>query len=317
MGRSELVDGIVATVPGKIGILRALARLPPAWRSLHTYRASAALARRTAHKPPAFVTNLGMHAGLLFEVPADHFVALFGTPDLYAGERGALALAAHLSHHADAFVDIGAHVGYFTTYVATHGRPDVPIVFLEPDVDLFRALERNVQASRLRHVRGFSIAVGDTDGTRPFYRNRTDSLSGSLTPMFSDRHDIDCATVAVRTFAGLATELGFRRACVKVDVEGAEAAFVAGARPAVDRIAFLIMEVLGPAHRDGFVAKVIAETGWHAYYINDEVLEPSLDGSFQYREPEYNWLFCDRSPAALADILKGSRLRVAESAGRS
>jgi hypothetical protein len=52
------------------------------------------------------------------------------------------------------------------------------------------------------------------------------------------------------------------------------------------------------------------EGGFHGYYINDYSLEHSLDGSFTYREPEYNWLFCREAPPELERTLAGSRFRI-------
>jgi methyltransferase FkbM-like protein len=122
--------------------------------------------------------------------------------------------------------------------------------------------------------------------------------------MFSHRHHTASVDVKIRSFADLADHLQLDRACVKVDVEGAEAAFLRGASGALNRIAYLIIEVLGPAHQHHFVRNVIARTGFQAYYINDYRLEPSDDGGFTYQAPEYNWLFCRERPDALQAKLK-------------
>jgi FkbM family methyltransferase len=269
-----------------------------------------AVARRVTRLTETAPTNLGMARGWDVRVPASHLVARFGTPSMYVGERGALHLAAAFTRDADAFVDIGAHVGYFSFFVR-HVLPDAPpVYFVEPDPELFSALEENVVRNGLHDVHGLNAAVSDRDGTATFYRNRTDSYSGSLTTAFADRHEVQPTTVTTRQFAGLAQELGFRRACVKVDVEGAEWAFLDGAEGGFDRICCLIIEILGPAHRRGLVQAVMARTGWHAYYINDRELEPSVDGTFVYRDPEYNWCFCRHAPAELAKRLDGTPLRV-------
>jgi hypothetical protein len=103
--------------------------------------------------------------------------------------------------------------------------------------------------------------------------------------------------------------LSLENVCIKVDVENAESDFFAGATDALDRINYLIMEVLGPAHAAGFIQQVM-RTPFHAYYINDYTLEFSSDGSFEYCPPEYNWLFCREDPASLAKLLADSGLKV-------
>jgi FkbM family methyltransferase len=297
------LDRLIAGIPGRSTLLQLAARVPPVLRSRVSLSACAAVARRTDN-PPTLRTNLGIASRFSCEIPSSQLLALFGKPALYTGERAALELAAQLSHHSSCFVDIGAHVGYFTFYVSAHGPAALPIYFVEADGALFAALDRNVRSNGLRHVEGFNEAIGDAAGTGRFYRNTTDSLSGSLSGMFSHQHQTEPIEVNIRSFADLADLLQLDQACVKVDVEGAEAAFLRGASGALNRIAYLIIEVLGPAHQRHFVRDVIARTGFQAYYINDYRLEPSADGAFTYRAPEYNWLFCRERPDALQAKLK-------------
>jgi FkbM family methyltransferase len=270
----------------------------------------AALARRTRQPQPLVSTNYGIASGLRCLVPPSHVHAWFGKPTLYAGERGALELARVLCRSADAFVDIGAHLGFFTFYVRQRGSPTVPVHFFEPDPDLFRLLQTNVRANRLAQVEGHQVAIGSADGTARFYANQTDSFSGSLTEAFADRHVVTGIDVHLRSFSSIATELGLFHACVKVDVENAEFAFLSGASGSFDRISYLIMEVLGDAHAKGFVRELMMQSGFNAFYINDYSLEPSVDGSFRYRSPEYNWLFCRESPGDLARLLRGTWMSV-------
>ena len=70
------------------------------------------------------------------------------------------------------------------------------------------------------------------------------------------------------------------------------------------------MEALGPAVTSGFVADLMRAGTFHGYYINDFTLEHWLDGSFTYREPEYNWLFCREAPQELERTLAGSRFLI-------
>lgn len=253
---------------------------------------------------------MGIDRDLDCEMPVDQVFALYGKPELYRGERASLELAARLSRSSDAFVDVGAHLGYFTFFVSMRVGGDLPISFFEPDPVLFARLDRNVRANRLDRVKGFNRAIGAVDGSATFYVNRTDSLSGSLTDHFAAAHEVVATKIGVERFSTAAARLGFRRACVKVDVEGAEMAFLDGAADALSGVAYLIIEVLGPAHELGFVRSVMARTGFSAYYINDYRLEYSRDGSFEYRAPEYNWLFCREAPDQLPATLGGAPFHV-------
>jgi FkbM family methyltransferase len=306
----RVIDRVIAALPCRRAVLRAAVRLPPVLRSAVSYRLLTAVARRTLSSGTMGGANFGISSQLRCEVPADRTLALFGKPDLYRGERASLDLAVRLAASADAFLDIGAHLGFFTFLVRARGRRDLPIHFFEPDPVLYDLLDRNVRANALERVFGHNLAVGARDGTATFYLNRSDSFSGSLTTLFAATHDVTPATVAVRSFASIAGELGFEHACVKVDVEGAEREFLDGAASSLDRVAFLIMEVLAPAVSGGFVAAMMQRTGFFAYYINDYNLEHSGDGGFTSRPDEYNWLFCRQPPATLRQTLHGSRFRL-------
>jgi FkbM family methyltransferase len=291
-------------------VLRAGGRLPPALRSSISTRILAAIARRHQERSALVPTNYGIVRRLRCRVPPSQIHARFGKPTLYAGERGALEVARALSGNADVFVDIGAHLGFFTLYVRQCGSPTLPIHFFEPDPDLFRLLQANVHANGLPAIEGHQVAIGAVNGVARFYVNRTDSFSGSLTEKFAGIHDVSPIDVHVRSFADVSHELAIANACVKVDVEHAEFEFLAGALGAFDRIRYLIIEILAAAHARNFVSELMAQAGFNAFYINDYVLQPSADGTFEYREPEYNWLFCRERADELALLLRGSRLRV-------
>jgi FkbM family methyltransferase len=306
----RVIDRVIGALPGRRAMLRAGVRLPPVLRSAFTYRVLAAIARRTLSSGMVDGANFGISSQLRCEVPSDRVLALYGKPNLYRGERASLELAARFAAHSDAFLDIGAHLGFFTFLVRARAPRGLPIHFFEPDADLYALLDRNVRANALGHVVGHNVAVGAHDGTATFFVNRSDSFSGSLTTMFAETHEVVPATVAVQSFASIASEIPFARACVKVDVEGAEHQFLDGAASALDRVAFLIMEVLAPAVSGGFVRRMIDTAGLHAYYINDYALEHSVDGSFTEQQAEYNWLFCRQAPLQLRRTLAGSRFRI-------
>ena len=97
---------------------------------------------------------------------------------------------------------------------------------------------------------------------------------------------------------------------VKVDIEGAEQDFIDGARECMDKVSYLIIEVLGEASRNGFVKRVIDEFKLNAYYINDFNLMYSADGSYKYIAPEYNWFFCNKNPSQLKETLNSNLISV-------
>jgi FkbM family methyltransferase len=301
---------LIRSVPFKNQLIRWGARLPPPLKCRAGIRLFSSLCRYD-HSEEDIATNLGISSDYRLTLRrTTNSALLFGRPEDYRGESGPLLLARHLAPHCRAFIDVGAHLGYFVFYLRHH-LPQLPIYFFEPNPQLFARISRHVQANRLSGVTGFQVAVGRCDGQADFYIDLSDDSSSSLSDYFVAKHQVKCERVDVVTFDRFLETHKLDGVCVKVDVESAEHDFIAGAAGALDRIRYLIMEVLGPASEAGFVQTMIQRHGFAAYYINARTLEHSTDGRFVYRDPEYNWLFCREQPAELRTRLQESGIRVA------
>jgi hypothetical protein len=109
-------------------------------------------------------------------------------------------------------------------------------------------------------------------------------------------------------------ENGISRAMLKVDVEGIGARVWSGLAECFGKISYLVIEILKPEIEDELPARIIQQTGWHAYHIRDfELIEPK-DGRFTYSPPFWNWLFCGLDPPTLRGRLSGTKLRVISAA---
>jgi hypothetical protein len=97
---------------------------------------------------------------------------------------------------------------------------------------------------------------------------------------------------------------------VKIDVEGAGEKVWQGAVDVSGSIRYLVMEMLAPEINAGLPARIIREADFKAYYIRDFELIPSVDGTFEYVPPFWNWLFCRLAPNELAVRLSATRFRV-------
>lgn len=304
-----LAKSLVDALPGKRTISKWGALLPVPLRSYLSYRFFSAVARRTPNQMH-LKTNMGISQNYLCDLSSqNHHVAIFGKPEYYLGERGALMLSEYLTKYSDAFVDIGAHIGYFTFYIREKTEVDTPVYFFEPDPDLFELIYKNVNSNTMKNVHGFRTAIGSTEGTITFYKNISDPLSGSITQDFSCTHNVEKIQVDSTTFSTFSRQFSLKNACVKVDVEGAEFDFIEGALGSLNSISYLIMEVLGIANERQIIQYII-RLGFFAYYINDYCLEQSIDGSFKYINPQYNWLFCHDTPCQLRTKLAGSPFTV-------
>lgn len=283
---------------------------PAAVRSKRACGIFSAMAAGQRNSEPLVETNLGLSRELRVLVPAHKHELQFGHPDHNLAERATLRLTGCLAERSDAFVDVGANEGIFTFYVACQAqRRPIPIHSFEPDPDLFRRLCSNVKRNNLSAIVN-QKAVSDREGRQTFFRDASSDLSGSLSDHFVSLHQTSKVEVEVTTLEGYLTRHDLANACVKVDVEGAGEIVWAGARSVVNRIKWLIMEMLQPEIDARLPARIIADTGWNAYYIRDFDLVHSTQGEFEYRAPFYNWLFCSHDPQSLGRELARTKFSV-------
>jgi FkbM family methyltransferase len=105
----------------------------------------------------------------------------------------------------------------------------------------------------LLNVEGFQVAVAEKVGKAIFFQNRTDDSSGTLIKEDWSRHLLQPIEVDKTSFATFVNERQLKNVC-EVDVEGAEESFFDGARSSLDKLKFLIIEILGPAIGRNFPA---------------------------------------------------------------
>jgi FkbM family methyltransferase len=255
-------------------------------------------------------SNLGISNGLKVQLPVSKAPSyfLFGKPSSYPGEFYTLELTKQLNKYCNAFVDIGANWGYYSYYVGSNNNK--PVYWFEPNEFLYNNITQNLAKNNFSHARGSDVALSDTNGSLTFYLNQTSDLVSSIVPPDSENGVIK-QTVATVRFDKWATENNIpSKLLVKVDVENAEWQFIRGTVNALDKIDYLVMEVLGPARQSGFINYVINDLRLKAYYINKTKIEYVQQEDMRYTAGEFNWLFCRQLPAELAPNLAGSIFEV-------
>ena len=210
-------------LPGKPTLVQFGVRLPPALKGRIAMRIFGLLREGCISSlPERLSTNFGMSGGLQIDLPATADpVYLFGTPTQAKGERSSMHLCRRLLERSRSFVDVGAHIGYFTFFLrdVDHAKS---IYCFEPHPMLFAELQANCQRNALHAVTALPLAVGSRPGETTFYLNRTDISSSSLTRQFADCHDVEAVSTMVVRFDDFAREEGLHEILAKVDIEGAE-----------------------------------------------------------------------------------------------
>lgn len=126
----------------------------------------------------------------------------------------------------DVFVDAGAYHGWYALVASKAVGERGRVVAFEPNPDAFAVLGRNIDLNGRRNIHALNVALSNVDGRVRLYKGPTDGLASSLGQVAEHEGYVD---VEARRLDGVLHELNIDRvACVKIDVEGFEAAALKG-----------------------------------------------------------------------------------------
>lgn len=305
----KVYNTLIQILPFKLSILKIIAGLPVNIKSHYLFRIASNISQYCDPKSEV-TSNLGINNQLKVKVKITDTVQAFGNPVLYTPEYSTLELCSKLLKHTDAFLDIGAHIGYFCYYLENQNSKRIPLHFFEPDPDLFKNIKSNVNANGLTNINGSDMAFSDKIGELTFFKNLNDTYSGSIKNTFQNKHTLQEIKVKTTTFDDYVEHLPYNNYLLKVDVESAEFEFMKGAEKQVDKIQYLVIELLQDSIENNYPELMIKEYKFNAFYINNFDLIHSKDGEFDYQNPFYNWLFTKDSIEELELKLKKSQFKI-------
>ena len=171
----------------------------------------------------------------------------------------------------DTFVDVGAHIGYFTLLGAKYaGR----VLAFEPSAETFQHLQRNLEINpRWRNkITCYPMGLSDQAGALPLYRSAQEPGAASLRrPAYTD---LTVETVPLDTLDHMLA--GAPCAFIKIDVEGAEVEALTGARETLHRHRPIVLAELNARAQRDFgrtcqaVVDVIAPLNYTTYAVTME-----------------------------------------------
>jgi FkbM family methyltransferase len=131
------------------------------------------------------------------------------------------------------FIDGGAHIGLYTIIAARAVGPTGAVIAFEPDPYNCAALELNVHRAGCSNVEVCAMALADRTGVSTFYRS-AGTISGSLVARGAGLED---ATAAVETTSidQVLADRAIGALTIKLNIEGAEARAITGARASIAR----------------------------------------------------------------------------------
>ncbi len=155
------------------------------------------------------------------------------------------------------FLDVGAHIGYFSMKAAAKVGKTGRVVAFEPNPDTLEFLRSNVTANRAENVIVQPIACTDREQTLTLYA--APEINTGASSLTRDNANISAAeapkafSVRGRPIDDVVRELNLTRVdAIKVDVEGAEVSVLRGAAETLRRFhPKLVVEVI-PEQLAGF-----------------------------------------------------------------
>jgi FkbM family methyltransferase len=137
----------------------------------------------------------------------------------------------------DVFVDIGAHIGYYSILAARLVGPAGHVYAFEPSPGSYRLLCKNIELNRLGNVTAFELAVGASPGRGTLYEGPPQNSGlATLDPAYGAKRGTPReVAVDIRPVASVVPEEELVRVrALKIDVEGQELEVLQSLEPLVE-----------------------------------------------------------------------------------
>lgn len=127
----------------------------------------------------------------------------------------------------DTFIDVGANIGYFSLLASTLVGDSGKVVSIEASPTIFRVLEHHLETNGVLNARTINYAVLDQESTVSLFRGSAGN-SGQTTTRLIVGREFECEVKADRLDRLITAQEVRTARIIKIDVEGAEWAVIAG-----------------------------------------------------------------------------------------
>lgn len=183
-----------------------------------------------------------------------------------------MLVAQELVRASDAFIDVGANIGFYSLSLSAF-QPGLRVLAFEPNPKNFRLLQANARLNQFEQLACMPLAVSDAARSASLYLSPSD-MSASLEQDFDPAHGTAVEVTTTSLDAYLAKSPLPGRLVIKVDVEGHEPAFFKGAEQTIARRKpEIITEVT--LHPESLPLSFLKNIGYRFYHITDQGLLPS------------------------------------------
>ncbi|MEL7487122.1 MAG: FkbM family methyltransferase, partial [Pseudomonadota bacterium] len=186
---------------------------------------------------PATDELVSLFNGVRLRFPQGDRVATFLREGWF--EANDLAFVTQFLRTGDLFIDIGAHAGLYSAIAGAQVGETGAVIAIEPNPAILPWLTVNLGADDTDAAaplsggvrRIIAKGVSDKEGDADFYAG--DAASAAYSSLVSNEHATNKIVIELTTLDHLVSALGIASpALIKIDIEGAEAAFLDGAQQA-------------------------------------------------------------------------------------
>jgi len=217
----------------------------------------------------------------------------------------------------DTFIDVGAHIGFFSLIGAALVGEAGRVIAVEPFVTNFERLRHNVELNNLTEkIQILQTVVSDANGTVDFHINKDNDGGHALwdpalhSANILTREAPEKITVRSMTLSSLIADVGCERArLMKIDTEGAEAGILesGSAWLSTGGVDFIIAEVnasglMNMGSNVDSLFTLARDLGYVVCLPNDDGSPPVLLDASNRPNPQYVYNVVLARPEALAAL---------------
>ena len=157
------------------------------------------------------------------------------------------------------FIDVGAHIGYYTMLVHKVGAEK--IIAIEPDPRVFKILNRAIKANKLENIITINrAAYNKSNVTVELHLSTKSGLSSIFSSSHLTKTRGGTASVKTITLDEVVRKLNLDKIdLVKIDVEGAEVYVLSGAQKVINQFRPLLLVEVLEANRKNVFEFLMAE----------------------------------------------------------
>ncbi len=118
----------------------------------------------------------------------------------------------------DIIFELGANIGYYSLLESKLIKETGKIFAIEPELENFNLLKRNIDLNNIKNVEVFNIAISNENGNSKFYVTKDSNLHSMYKPRSGDYKEVIIETRTVDKFLENKGKINFLR----MDIEGYE-----------------------------------------------------------------------------------------------